>query len=309
MSRRVIPAIFAICSLQAGVVITRVGEHIHVEVDGKPFTDFFYGPDAPKPYLHPLRSASGKIVTRGFPMEKIAGESTTDQHHRGVWLGYRDVNGYDFWQNEFSYENKMAGKVVTRGIDDLKSGKDRGSFRGTFAWLSPSGEPLLEEIRTMAFRGDATLRIVDADIALKALVDTTFGDAKDGALSIRLAEPLTEKNSGTIMNSEGGRGMDQTWGKAASWVDYSGELNGEKIGVVLFEHPDSFHYPSRWHVRDYGLLAVNPFGSNAFDKQARLAKFVLVSGKSLRLRYRIVIHSAMDTVQIEKLYRQFAAEK
>ena len=161
----------------------------------------------------------------------------------------------------------------------------------------------------MAFRGDATLRIVDADIALKALVDTTFGDAKDGALSIRLAEPLTEKNSGTIMNSEGGRGMDQTWGKAASWVDYSGELNGEKIGVVLFEHPDSFHYPSRWHVRDYGLLAVNPFGSNAFDKQARLAKFVLVSGKSLRLRYRIVIHSAMDTVQIEKLYRQFAAEK
>jgi hypothetical protein len=280
-----------------------------VEVDGKPFTDFFYGPDAPKPYLHPLRSASGKIVTRGFPMEKIAGESTTDQHHRGVWLGYRDINGYDFWQNEFSYENKTAGKVVTRGIDDLKSAKDRGSFRGTFAWLAPSGEPLLEEIRTMAFRGDATLRIVEVDITLRALVDTTFGDAKDGAFSIRLAEPLTEKNSGTIVNSEGGRGMDQAWGKAASWVDYSGELNGEKIGVVLFEHPDSFHHPSRWHVRDYGLLAVNPFGSNAFDKQAPVAKFFLARGKSVRLRYRIVIHSALDTVQIEKLYRQFAAEK
>ncbi len=309
MPRRIIPAIFAICSLQAGVVITRVDEHIHVEVDGKPCTDFFYGPDAPKPYLHPLRSASGKIVTRGFPMEKIAGESTTDQHHRGVWLGYRDVNGYDFWQNEFSYENKMAGKVVTRGIDDVKSGKDRGSFRGTFAWLSPSGEPLLEEVRTMVFRGDAALRIVDADITLKALVDTTFGDAKDGAFSIRLAEPLTEKNSGTIVNSEGGRGMDQTWGKAASWVDYSGELNGEKISVVLFEHPDSFHHPSRWHVRDYGLLAVNPFGSNAFDKQAPVSKFVMLKGKSLRLRYRIVIHSALDAAQIERLYRQFADEK
>lgn len=303
-----IPAIFAICSLQAGVVITRVGEHIHVAVDGKPFTDFFYGSDAPKPYLHPLRSASGKIVTRGFPMEKIAGESTTDQHHRGVWLGYRDVNGYDFWQNEFSYQNKTAGKVVTRAIDDLKSGKDRGSFRGTFAWLSPSGEPLLEEVRTMVFRGDATLRIIDADITLRALVDTTFGDAKDGAFSIRLAEPLTEKNSGTIVNSEGGRGMAQTWGKAASWVDYSGELNGEKIGVVLFEHPDSFHHPSRWHVRDYGLLAVNPFGSNAFEKQAPVAKFVLTNGKSLRLRYRIVIHSALDVSRIEKLYQQFASE-
>jgi hypothetical protein len=76
---------FAISSLQAGVAITKVDGHIHVEVDGKPFTGFYSGPDTPKPYLHPLRSASGKIVTRGFPMENIPGESTTDQHHRGVW--------------------------------------------------------------------------------------------------------------------------------------------------------------------------------------------------------------------------------
>ena len=30
----------------------------------------------------------------------------------------------------------------------------------------------------------------------------------------------------------------------------------------------SFHHPSRWHVRDYGLLAINPFGSNSFDKDS-----------------------------------------
>ena len=123
------------------------------------------------------------------------------------------------------------------------------------------------------------LRIVDVDIELKALVDTTFGDSKDGAFSVRLAEPLTEKNSGTMVNSEGGRKMDQTWGKRASWVDYSGTLEGEKLGVALFEHPDSFHHPSRWHVRDYGLLAVNPFGSNAFDKEAPVSKFVLSEGE------------------------------
>jgi len=309
MLRRMSLGIFALCSLRADVVVTRLDGHMHVEVDGKPFTDFYYGPDAPKPYLHPLRSASGKIVTRGFPMENIAGESTTDQHHRGVWLGYKDVNGHDFWHNEFSYQNKNAGKVVTRSIDSLTSGKDSGGFRGTFAWLSPSGEAMLEEIRLMSFRGDAKLRIVDVDINLKALVDTTFGDSKDGAFSVRLAEPLTEKNSGTIVNSEGGRKMDQTWGKEASWVDYSGELNGEKLGVVLFEHPDSFHHPSRWHVRDYGLLAVNPFGSNAFDKQAPVSKFVLAKGKSIRLRYRIVIHPEMGAEEIGRLYRRFAEEK
>ena len=120
-------------------------------------------------------------------MENIPGESTTDQHHRGVWLAYRDVNGFDFWQNEFSYQNKNAGKVITRRIYDLKSGQDRGSFRGTFAWLSPTGDAILEESRTMTFWGDSKMRIVDADITLKALVDTTFGDAKDGAFSVRLA--------------------------------------------------------------------------------------------------------------------------
>ena len=130
------------------------------------------------------------------------------------------------------------------------------------------------------------MRMIDVDIALKALVETTFGDSKDGAFSVRLAEPLTEKNSGMITNSEGARKMDQTWGKPASWVDYSGELNGEKLGIVLFEHPSSFHHPSRWHVRDYGLLAINPFGSNSFDKSAPVSKFVLPAGKSLRLRYR-----------------------
>ena len=309
MLRRMFVGIFALCSLRADVVVTQVDGHIHIEVDGKPFTDFYYGPNAPKPYLHPLRSASGKIVTRGFPMENIPGESTTDQHHRGVWLGYKDVNGYDFWQNEFSYQNKNAGKVVTRSIDSLTSGKDIGRVRGTFAWLSPSAEAMLEETRTMTFRSDAKWRIVDVDISLKALVDTTFGDSKDGAFSVRLAEPLTEKNTGTIINSEGGRKMDQTWGKPANWVDYSGELYGEKLGVVLFEHPESFHHPSRWHVRDYGLLAINPFGSNAFDKQAPVSKFTLAKGKSIRLRYRIVIHPEMGAEEIDGLYRRFAEGK
>jgi hypothetical protein len=294
-------------SVQGGVFVTSVNGHVHVEVDGKPFTDFYYGPDSPKPYLHPLRSASGKIVTRSFPMENIPGETTTDQHHRGVWLGYKDVNGFDFWQNELSYKSKTAGKVIMRVVDRLQSGK-HGSLHGIFAWLSPSGEPMLEEDRTMTFRGDETLRIVDVDLTLKALVEASFGDSKDGAFSVRLAEPLIEKNSGVIVNSEGGRKMEQTWGKPASWVDYSGELNGEKLGIALFEHPSSFHHPSRWHVRDYGLLAANPFGSNAFDKDAPASKVTLNAGEHVRLRYRILIHPPMDAAQLEKAYRQFAAD-
>ena len=54
--------------LCAQVKITQHTDRISVDIDGKPFTEMFVGADVPKPYLYPLRAASGKIVTRaGFP--------------------------------------------------------------------------------------------------------------------------------------------------------------------------------------------------------------------------------------------------
>jgi len=52
----------------------------------KPFTTLYLGGEAPKPYLHPLRAADGKIVTRHFPMEMVEGESRDHPHHRGCGL-------------------------------------------------------------------------------------------------------------------------------------------------------------------------------------------------------------------------------
>lgn len=292
-------------SVEAAVNLTRVGDRIHIEIDGQPYSDFYFGPDAPKPYLHPLRSASGKIVTRRFPMEKVAGETTSDQHHRSLWLGFKLVNGYDYWENEFSYNNKNAGKAVTRSIDEIKSG-DHGVISATIVWLSPSGEPQIEEHRRMTISAEGGLRIIDSEIDLRAIVKTTFGDSKDGAFSVRVAESMAERKGGLITNSEGGRTMAQTWGKPASWVDYTGDVEGEKVGIALFEHPASFHHPSRWHVRDYGLLAVNPFGANAFDKTLPAQTSLLKPGQTIHLRYRVVIHPAMSQSEIEALYRKFA---
>jgi hypothetical protein len=102
--------------------------------------------------------------------------------------------------------------------------------------------------------------------------------------------------------------MKEAWGKPADWVDYSGELQGEKLGVTMFEHPSSFQHPSRWHVRDYGLLAVNPFGSKGFDKDAPDANFTLKRGESLHLRYRVVVHPAMSAAEIAALYADFAKQ-
>jgi hypothetical protein len=271
--------------LQAATVLTQHDGRIDVAIDDKPFTSLYYGPEAPKPYLHPLRSASGKIVTRVFPMENVPGE-TKDQHHRGLWIGYKDINGVEFWENEFSYNRPNAGKVVTRSIDLVRP----DTIRATFAWLDHSGEPMLEEQRTMTFSGTPATREINIDLTFRALVKTTFGDSKDGFFAVRLTDALAETKTGVITNSSGGRTMNETWGKPAGWVDYTGVLDGEKLGVTVFEDPKSFQYPPRWHVRDYGLLAANPFGAHAYDPEAAKSPVTLESGQSVHLRYRVLIH-------------------
>lgn len=87
----------------AQVQVSQGYERIHVEIDGQPYGDFVFDPATLKPYFYPLRTAKGTIVTRGYPMEQVAGETRDHPHHRGLWIGHISVNGVDFWSNEASY--------------------------------------------------------------------------------------------------------------------------------------------------------------------------------------------------------------
>ena len=83
---------------RAQVKLTQGPEQITVEIDGKPFTVFYIGGnDLNRPYLHPLRAASGKIVNRSFPAGQLPGETTDHPHHAGLFYGHGDVNGYNYW--------------------------------------------------------------------------------------------------------------------------------------------------------------------------------------------------------------------
>ena len=135
-------------------------EQVAVNIDGKPFTVFHYGSDANKPFLAPLRSASGKIVTRGFPMENLPGESRDHLHHRGLWFSYDDVNGVKFWENDPSYTKPNIGRIVVRSTE-WKDGDASGALRAVMEWRGPTGQVLLVENRDMIFHRDPELRIID----------------------------------------------------------------------------------------------------------------------------------------------------
>ena len=280
-------------------------DQIDIQLDGKPFTTFHAGVDAGKPYLAPLRSASGKIVTRRFPMENVEGESRDHVHHRGLWFSYDDVNGVKFWENDPSYKNPKIGRIVVHAVNWKAATR---TMDATFDWNDHDGKTLLTEHRVMKFEATPKLRVIDFDITLTAPEKVVFGDTKEGAFAIRLADALAEKSgSGKMVNAEGREGMANVWGKPSNWVDYSGTLDGEKLGIAIFDHPSNPGHPVRWHARDYGLFALDPWGQHAFDPAAEEAHTTLAAGASLHYRWRVVIHSG-DTAgaQVADLYREFA---
>jgi hypothetical protein len=279
---------------------------IGIDIDGKPFTEFHFGTDVGKPYLAPLRAASGTIVTRRYPMENIEGESRDHLHHRGLWFTYDDVNGIKFWENDPSYTKPNIGHVLARGVQWAMHGED-GTLTLDFDWKDQHGKVLLTEHRIMTFYSHPTLRIIDFEITLTATEKVVFGDTKEGAFAIRLADALTEKNGGKMTNAEGKSGMAEVWGHRSKWVDYSGAINGEKLGVAIFDSPANPRFPTYWHSRDYGLFALNPFGQKAFDPQAPESHWELGAGQSLKFRWRVVIHPG-DTASahIAEMYQEFA---
>jgi hypothetical protein len=320
MTRWLLTLLFAAIPLCAQVKLTQSADRISVLIDGKPFTDFYFGADAPKPYLHPLRSAAGVIVTRHFPMEKAAGETTDHPHHRGLWFTHGDVNGIDFWMSEPEGNRANIGRVVLNKIVAVKSGDKSGSISALFDWVGPDKKTMLTESRTMVFYSDARLRTVDFDVTFTAVQKVKFGDTKEGTFAIRVAAgleaparnvPASPPRTGKMMDSEGREGEASVWGKRAGWADVYGEVEGRRAGIAIMDHPANPHYPTFWHCRAYGLCAANIFGARDFmNDKTQDASVTLAPGEKLRFRYRVVIHpDDPKTAGVAALYQAWIGAK
>jgi Family of unknown function (DUF6807) len=314
----------AAAPLLAQVKIAQSGpDKITVDIDGKPFTEFFIGKSENKPYLAPLRTASGIIVTRSYPMDpSVAGEAHDHPHHRGLWFTHGNVNDYDFWGNEDSQKGagKGKGKVVLRKVNKLSSGKNSGTIDASFDWNLPDGHTILRESRKMTFIAEPELRIIDFDITLSPEEKVTFGDTKEGMFAIRLAAPLEEeqpkgisepKRTGKLVNAQAKVGEKNVWGKRSEWADYSGVIDGKPVGIAIFDHPSNPRYPTYWHARGYGLFATNIFGLHDFENdKSRDGSLTIQPGQPLRFRFRVVIHPGDATAAgIRDQYAKYAAMK
>lgn len=256
---------------------------VTIKAGGELFTEYLTRSGA-KPALWPLVGPTGKRVTRSYPLERVGEPDQDHPHQRSFWFTHGSVNGIDFWA-----EGRGHGTIEHREFRKVSSGQ-RAVVSTSNDWLGPDGKKICDDVRTLTFQVGEASRSVDFDIELRASAGPlTLGDTKEGAFGVRVASTMRQSaGRGKIVNSQGQRD-GVAWGKRAAWVDYQGPVDGQVVGIAILNHPDSFRFPTWWHVRDYGLFAANPFGLKAFG-EGQDGTHVVPAGESLRLRYRVLLH-------------------
>ena len=298
-----------------GVALTEEPDgELAIDIEGDHFTSYRFSADGQRPYFHPLVGPTGQSVTREFPMtEGIEGETSDHPHHRGMWTAHGDLNGHDNWLEGY-------GKATIRhsGFSRLVSGPVYGSFDAGSEWIDRWGSIAMTDTRRVTvFNVGPNERLVEYSVRFSASHgQVTMGDTKEaGIVAIRVATSMdgpTKANpdgAGRIETSDGAIGEDEAWGRRASWCDYSGPVAGHVVGVAIMDHPTNPRFPTHWHVRNYGLMTVNPFGLHDFygDTDAHRGDFIIPPYESRVFRYRILIHLG-DVVagSVRDRYHDFA---
>ncbi len=259
------------------VKLQKQDKGVEITIGGEPFAFFSTSKEYPKPFFSPVRSEGGAIITRGL-------EKPEDHpHHKGVWISVDEVNGIKFWAEK--------GRIENQSVEIAESAGAPAGMKITNHWLGEDGKPLLVETTDVKIFPNRLMAFDIHFTPAKGAGLVTFEDTKEGLFGIRLGNTVREKGStGQVVNDEGVETSTMNWGKHSKWIDYSGPVDGKIHGAAIFDHPENPR-PSRYHVRNYGLFTISPFGEKSYTNGKQPAAPVQLSpGQTYRLRYALYVH-------------------
>jgi hypothetical protein len=250
--------------------------------------------DAPRPYVHPLETPAGALLTVEAPADH--------PWHHALWFTIKFVNGENFWE-----EYGEFGLLRTR---DVATGGD--TTIATLDWVRPDGETVaLTETRRLTHvpLDDATYAI-DWSEELVPAVDTVFDRTPFttwggyGGLTLRGAPDWHD----TTLLLPDGEARDRALGERAPWCILTGTAR-DRSGTegtrsfAMFDHPGNPRFPTPW----YGSNRADTYGDGwaNFLNAAFLwdEPLEVAAGESLRVRHRVVVRDgALDPPSADAMH-------
>lgn len=262
---------------------------------GREVAIYHTGPALDKPYFHPLRTPDGRVVTYDSPADHL--------HHRGLSIGWPDINGEDFWA-EVNAAPGHRGHQDTRGQKVETNDAGEMVINEVNTWFTETGDVLLNESRKWRFYPpQGNLQIVDVDILFSPVAEkVVFGSNPDKpveyhGLTLRIG-PFEDVR---FYNSEGAEGDTECHGKPAKWVAVSGTQAGRPVTVAFLDSANNDSHPAQFFVLGRGMQFISTSPNFSSPK-------VLYDGRTWRLTYRIVAAGAPPEGQewdMERLWRDY----
>ncbi|MFF9859116.1 DUF6807 domain-containing protein [Streptomyces tendae] len=256
--------------------------------------------EAPKPYLHPIRTLSGGLVTDYRPNDH--------RWHKGLQLTASHLSGQNLWGgNTYVHgEGYLAlpervGSMAHVAFEEVAAEGDRAVIAERLTWHPHGGELWAEEERrvevrdvdpdagswTLTWTSSVTNRRADP---LRFGSPTTHGRPAAGYTGLFWRGPRAFRGGRVFTADTDASGASDPMGSQAPWLAYVGEHDGrDGHATVVFEHaPSNDHsgekgtHPAHWFVRSDPFAAVAP--SWAFHEE-----LVLPPGEALCRAYRVVV--------------------
>jgi hypothetical protein len=273
---------------------------IHFYDNQKLITSYHIGPainsavgQIRRPFLYPVNGPDDIALTEfGKPHDPTGSHA----HHYSIWIAHNSVDGVDFW-------SERGGIIAHESLEQMEDGPIFSRIVQKARWRN-GGKDILRETRTVTtYKAAENFRAMDIEIALTPAGSTavTFGKTSFGFLAVRVAQSMTVfDGAGEIRTSAGKLNESGAHLTHANWLDQSGPIAQDKWGgVAVLDAPDNPNFPTGWHCRNDGWACA------AFNMDA---PFTLEAGKTLRLRYRLILHRGdAAKAKIDRRFEEWSA--
>ncbi|MDP9794850.1 hypothetical protein J2S43_003362 [Catenuloplanes nepalensis] len=272
----------------------KLGKEVTVSAGDVPIATYVYVPDtvrleSPKPYLHPLRTLAGDLVSLFRPHDHV--------WHKGIAWSLPHLGEHNFWggptyvHGQFYVQKENNGSALHRDMTSLTVDGDTAALTHTLDWRSQQGAPVVDETRSLTFtlidetswalRFETRMTNVSG-ATLHIGSPTTKGRENAGYGGLFWRGPRSFTN-GTAQSPDG-VGADNLRGTRAEWFAYRGKHDetGRASTIVMVDDRRNPQHPPQWFTRsaEFACLCPAPFFSEELPFEA---------GGTLTFRYAVVI--------------------